>query len=279
LESESLEVNARTVDDAIVKASQMLGRPKEDLQITVLSEGRGGILGIGAEDAHILVSVRPEVLAPVAPEPEIESEPEPVAEVAPGPARRGGRGRERRGEPSARSEAVAEDVAVAEAAGAGAGGRPPPAPVTAEVAEEARNILLDVLDLLGMDTDVEIQEREGTLVLEVIGEDLGLLIGRRGETLTSLQFVLNLILAKRLKKWSRVVVDVEGYRSRREATLSGLAQRMAFRVQQTGQAVALEAMPAGERRIIHMALADHPQVSTGSVGEGDHRKVVISPRR
>ena len=130
-----------------------------------------------------------------------------------------------------------------------------------------------------MDTDVEIQQREGTLVLEVIGEDLGLLIGRRGETLTSLQFVLNLILAKRLKKWSRVVVDVEGYRSRREATLSGLAKRMAYRVQQTGQAVALEAMPAGERRIIHLALADHPHVSTGSVGEGDHRKVVISPRR
>jgi spoIIIJ-associated protein len=130
-----------------------------------------------------------------------------------------------------------------------------------------------------MDTDVEIQQRDGTLVLEVIGEELGLLIGRRGETLTSLQFVLNLILAKRLKKWSRVVVDVEGYRSRREATLSGLAKRMAYRVQQTGQAVALEAMPAGERRIIHLALADHPHVSTGSVGEGDHRKVVISPRR
>ena len=194
-------------------------------------------------------------------------------------ARRGGRGRGRGGETAERGEARAEEAAVAEAAGGEEGGRQPPAPVTPEVAEEARNILLDVLDLLGMDTDVEIQQREGTLVLEVIGEDLGLLIGRRGETLTSLQFVLNLILAKRLKKWSRVVVDVEGYRSRREATLSGLAKRMAYRVQQTGQPVALEAMPAGERRIIHLALADHPQVSTGSVGEGDHRKVVISPRR
>jgi spoIIIJ-associated protein len=265
LESESLEVNARTVDDAIVKATQMLGRPREDLQITVLSEGRGGILGIGAEDAHILVSVKPEPSRPV--------EPEPAVAAAPASARRGRRGRERRG------EAGDEDTAVAEAVGGEVGGRQPPAPVTAEVADEARNILLDVLDLLGMDTDVEIQQREGTLVLEVIGEDLGLLIGRRGETLTSLQFVLNLILAKRLKKWSRVVVDVEGYRSRREATLSGLAKRMAYRVQQTGQAVALEAMPAGERRIIHLALADHPHVSTGSVGEGDHRKVVISPRR
>jgi spoIIIJ-associated protein len=273
LESESLEVNARTVDDAIAKATRMLGRPREDLQITVLSEGRGGILGIGAEDAHILVSVKPEPSRPV------EPEPEPAAEVAPTPSRRGGRARAPRAEVAARSEVGAEDVAVAEATSGEEGGRQPPAPVTAEVADEARNILLDVLDLLGMDTDVEIQQREGTLVLEVIGEDLGLLIGRRGETLTSLQFVLNLILAKRLKKWSRIVVDVEGYRSRREATLSGLAKRMAYRVQQTGQPVALEAMPAGERRIIHLALADHPHVSTGSVGEGDHRKVVISPRR
>jgi len=269
LDSESLEVNARTVEDAIVKATQLLGRGRDDLQITVLSEGRGGILGIGAEDAHILVSVKPEAVRPPEPEPVA-----PPAEPAAAPvARGGGRGRGRR------PEAGEEDAAVAEAAGGESGGREPPAPVTPEVAEEARNILLDVLDLLGMDTDVEIQQRDGTLVLEVIGEDLGLLIGRRGETLTSLQFVLNLILAKRLKKWSRVVVDVEGYRSRREATLSGLAKRMAYRVQQTGQAVALEAMPAGERRIIHLALADHPHVSTGSVGEGDHRKVVISPRR
>src|SRR5262245_27439911 len=251
----------------------MLGRPKEELQITVLSEGRGGILGIGAEDAHILVSIKPEAARPVAPAPE------PAAEAAPAPARAGGRGREPRGDRATAGAGAAEEAAVAEAASGEDGGRQPPARVTAEVADEARNILLDLLDLLGMDTDVEIQQRDGTLLLEVIGEDLGLLIGRRGETLTSLQFVLNLILAKRLKKWSRIVVDVEGYRSRREATLSGLAKRMAYRVQQTGQAVALEAMPAGERRIIHLALADHPHVSTGSVGEGDHRKVVISPRR
>src|SRR6185503_17789088 len=113
-------------------------------------------------------------------------EPEPVAEAVPAAARRGGRGRgrERGAETADRGESRAEEAAVAEAAGGEEGGRQPPAPVTPEVAEEARNILLDVLDLLGMDTDVEIQQREGTLVLEVIGEDLGLLIGRRGETLT-----------------------------------------------------------------------------------------------
>jgi spoIIIJ-associated protein len=234
METESLEFTGRTVDEAIARATESLSRPQEDLEITILSEGKGGILGIGAEDAHILVSVK-SVTAPPTGVPTIEA-PEEHEE------------RER-------------------------------APITPELEQEARNILLDLLDLLGMDTDVEIGRRDGNLVLSVVGEDLGLLIGRRGETLTSLQFVLNLILAKRLKKWARVVVDVEGYRARREETLSGLAQRVASRVQQTGQPVALEAMPAGERRIIHLALADHPHVSTGSVGEGDHRKVVISPKR
>lgn len=233
MESESLEFTGRTVEEAVARATESLGRPQKELEITILSEGRGGILGIGAEDAHILVAVKtssanPTTLPPIdAPKSSDEER----------------------------------------------------APITPELEQEARNVLLDLLDLLGMDTDVEIDHRDGNLVLGVIGEDLGLLIGRRGETLTSLQFILNLILAKRLKKWARVVVDVEGYRARREETLSGLAQRVASRVQQTGLPVALEAMPAGERRIIHLALADHPHVSTGSVGEGDHRKVVISPKR
>ena len=238
MENESLEVTARTVDEAITKATEQLGRPRDDLEITVLSEGRSGILGLGAEDAHILVSVKAIAVAPV--------------EM---PAVEPPRGESEDGETRER------------------------APITPELEAEARNVLLDLLDLLGMNTDVETDRREGNLVLSVIGEDLGLLIGRRGETLTSLQFVLNLILAKRMKRWARVVVDVEGYRARREETLSGLAHRVAARVQETGQPVALEAMPAGERRIIHMALAEHPHVSTGSVGEGDHRKVVVSPKR
>lgn len=241
MENESLEFTGRTVDEATARAIESLGRPKEDLEITVLSEGRGGILGIGAEDAHILVSVKAVTVAPTEVPPPLE-----VTASLAAPEERDERER---------------------------------APITPELEEEARNILLDLLDLLGMDTDVEGGRRDGNLVLSVVGEDLGLLIGRRGETLTSLQFVLNLILAKRLKKWARVVVDVEGYRARREETLGDLAQRVALRVHETGQPVALEAMPAGERRIIHMALADHPHVSTGSVGEGDHRKVVISPKR
>jgi spoIIIJ-associated protein len=245
MEGESLEVSARTVAEAVKKATQLTGRSEDDLQITVLSEGSRGVLGIGGQDAHILVSVKPA--------------PSPAAAAAP--------------------SALAVDEEVEEAAAtADEEAKARAAPPAEEISDEARMILLDLLDLMSMDTDVEIHQRDDNLVLEVVGEDLGLLIGRRGETLSALQFLLNLILAKRLKKWARVIVDVEGYRARREQTLSGLARRIAFRVRETGQPIALEAMPANERRIIHLALADNPHVSTGSVGEGDQRKVVISPK-
>jgi spoIIIJ-associated protein len=240
VEGESLEVSGKTVADAIKRATELTGRPEADLQVTVLSEGSKGILGIGGEDAHILVAVK--------------ASPPPAPDEAEAPA------------PAAAAEEPSHDITER-------------APITEELANDARMVLLDLLDLMSMDTDVEVHERDNNLVLEVIGEDLGLLIGRRGETLAALQFLLNLVLAKRLKKWARVVVDVEGYRARREETLGGLARRIAFRVRETGQPIALEAMPANERRIIHMALADNPHVATGSVGEGDHRKVVISPKR
>jgi spoIIIJ-associated protein len=262
MEGESLEVSAKTVAEAVKKATQLTGRSEDDLQITVLSEGSRGVLGIGGQDAHILVSVRS------AAAPEVVAAPDAVA--APAPPREA---------PVAASSAVAVHDEVEEAAASvDEEAKARAAPPSEEISDEARMVLLDLLDLMSMDTDVEIHQRDGNLVLEVVGEDLGLLIGRRGETLSALQFLLNLILAKRLKKWARVIVDVEGYRARREQTLSGLARRIAFRVRETGQPIALEAMPANERRIIHLALADNPHVSTGSVGEGDQRKVVISPK-
>jgi spoIIIJ-associated protein len=105
------------------------------------------------------------------------------------------------------------------------------------------------------------------------------LIGRRGETLTSLQFVTNLILSRRLRRFARLGVDVESYRLRREESLRGLAQRMAERVQASRQSVTLEAMPPHERRIIHLTLNDHPHVMTQSIGEDAERKVVIMVRK
>ena len=110
-------------------------------------------------------------------------------------------------------------------------------------------------------------------VLDVEGDDLGILIGRRGETLASLQYLLNLMVARQLAEHVAFTVDVEGYRRRRERQLTTLARRMADQVRRTKRPVTLEPMPPNERRIIHLTLAEDRQVETSSIGEGDDRKV------
>ncbi len=114
--------------------------------------------------------------------------------------------------------------------------------------------------------------------LEIQGRDLGALIGRRGETLAALQYITRLIASRDLERRANIVIDVEGYKSRRETMLRRLAKRMAEQAIQRGRTVSLEPMPPHERRIIHLALRDNPNVTTESVGEGDHRKVTIIPR-
>ncbi len=111
-----------------------------------------------------------------------------------------------------------------------------------------------------------------------MGDDLGVLIGRRGQTLQSLQYITRLIVSREVQHWVNLVVDVEKYKLRREKSLRQLAQRMAERVAFGGQPVALEPMPPNERRIIHLALRDHLVVTTKSIGKGDRRKVTIVPK-
>jgi len=115
-------------------------------------------------------------------------------------------------------------------------------------------------------------------ILEVQGTDLGVLIGRRGETLIALQYVTRLMASRDLERRAHIVVDIEGYRARRETMLRRLAKRMADQAMQRGRTVSLEPMPPHERRIIHLTLRNHPSVTTESVGEGDNRKVTIVPR-
>ena len=116
-------------------------------------------------------------------------------------------------------------------------------------------------------------------VLDIQGDDLGVLIGRRGQTMAALQYMLNLLVTKRYRQHAPFGVDVDGYRQRREESLRELAFRMADRVRETGRSVTLEPMPANERRIVHLALAKDPTVGTNSVGEGESRKVAITIRR
>jgi spoIIIJ-associated protein len=151
------------------------------------------------------------------------------------------------------------------------------------VTAEAKEILLTLLRGMGLRARVEVlrdlaSEDERAFVLNIIGDDLGILIGRRGETLRDLEYLARLLVAQKTGKPARLVVDVEGYRTRRERVLNELAKRMAERVQTNRQPITLEAMPPNERRIVHLALRDHTQVRTESVGLGENRKVTIIPQ-
>ncbi|HMQ35507.1 MAG TPA: RNA-binding cell elongation regulator Jag/EloR [Chloroflexaceae bacterium] len=168
---------------------------------------------------------------------------------------------------------------------------PPPASNLEEVQQIARGILDDLLSRMDIHAYVtpvvtrvpgQKGDIEETITLHVEGADeeaMGLLIGRRGETLRSLQFLLNLLVSRRVQKWPQVVVDVGNYRQRRQESLEGLARRMAERVRQTGRPIMLEPMAAYERRIVHLALREDKTIYTESSGEGENRKIVIYPAK
>lgn len=128
------------------------------------------------------------------------------------------------------------------------------------------------------ETYVRDDTEDGSLVFEIEGDDAGLLIGRRGETLQALQFLVRMVVSRQLGRKAFVVIDVEDYRQRRADMLRSLARRTAGRVASSGRSSALDPMPPGERRIVHMSLATHPRVVTESEGEGNQRRVVILPR-
>jgi len=118
-----------------------------------------------------------------------------------------------------------------------------------------------------------------TVFIDIHGPHAGMLIGKRGEHLAQFQYLVNVLVNRRLPSWTRVIIDVEGYRSRREESLIALAHRVARQVARTRQPVTLEPMPANERRVIHVALRDNPDVETRSSGEGEERRVTVYPRR
>jgi spoIIIJ-associated protein len=139
------------------------------------------------------------------------------------------------------------------------------------------DILFDILDLMGLEAEIEFEEREDHVRYHIEGTELGVLIGRHGQTLEALQFLVGVINARRGLVDYRVIIDVEGYRERREKQLRELARRSAQRAQREGRKIVLAPMPAGERRVIHMTLANHAQVKTYSEGKEPERCVVVSP--
>lgn len=145
----------------------------------------------------------------------------------------------------------------------------------ASLAKEVLEALLQSMEISAEVSVTQASTDELPLSLDIEGDDLGILIGRRGTTLASLQYILRLIVTESLKMWVPVNVDVAGYKKRRYESLRDLALRLAEQVKRNRRLITLEPMPADERRIIHLALADHPDVATQSMGEGETRKVAI----
>jgi len=155
---------------------------------------------------------------------------------------------------------------------------------TAIKCKEALELLLYKLGITARvvpHTEPFIKDADNTIspiTLDIRGEDLGILIGRRGQTLASLQYILRLMVTHETKSWTPVIIDVEGYKQRRYQSLQSLALRIADQVKTSKSPFKLEAMPSFERRIIHLTLADHPEVTTFSTGEGESRRVVIATK-
>lgn len=156
-----------------------------------------------------------------------------------------------------------------------------------EITDAARDILETLLDLMEIPASVNLvhealvesrTEAPSSITLNVEGDDLGILIGRRGQTLSCLQYLVRIIIGQQKKVWLPIVIDVEGYKQRRCNALQTMALRIAEQVTQRKDRFALEPMPAFDRRIIHLALVDHPDVTTESSGEGEARRVVIIPK-
>jgi len=155
----------------------------------------------------------------------------------------------------------------------------PLVPLEKDIVGVAIEVLENLLRSMEVTGAIKASSGEIPIALDIEGDDLGILIGRRGQTLACLQYIVRLIVAGRLKAWLPLSIDICGYKKRRRDSLQKLASRLAEQVKLRHRAMTLEPMPADERRIIHLALANHPEVATHSVGEGEGRKVVILLKR
>ncbi|TMF74576.1 MAG: protein jag [Chloroflexi bacterium] len=241
------EFTGRSVEEAIERGLRALGKKRTDVEYEVLEKGKpANVLGIGGEDARVLITFVEE---------EAPSEPLPVIDEAEVPRRPDAlRERERR-----------EDTEAEESA-----------PALAEELAAGAEVLRDLLALMGVEAEVALGDGSGREGVEVLGPDLGALIGRGGENLVALQQITSAITSRRVGRTVHVPLDIEGYRHRREEQLREIARRVASRVRTSGQAVTLEPMLAYERRIVHLAVQDTPGVKTESVGVDPNRRVVIS---
>ena len=254
--TENHEFNAASVEEAVNKASQQLGLPKEDLDYEVLDTGSSGFLGMGSRDARIaVVSETPQEETVAASE--IESTEEVVNED--------------NGHDSPAQSAAPDDVSDQDLPDE----EHPAAPE--DLLKEVEQFVSYSVETMGLDARIDVYDAEGFIAVDVTSGEAGLFIGQKGETIDAFQYLLNVAVYRDRPYVKRIVVDSEGYRQRRVEAVQGIAHRMARKAAREGRLVELPPMNTSERRIVHMFLKDNAQVSTASQGNGENRRVTVSP--
>ncbi len=315
---ESIEASGKSVDEAVQQALVRLGKRREEVEVSVLQEPSRGTFGIGSKDARVLVTVRqgskgavitPEmadaILGPDVPDvvideefdeeedeefededEEFEDEDELEDDEEFDEEEESEEDEEFEDDepvPFIASNAPVEQSLILEQANVArvsTGELQDVETPSREDIEITVDVLQHILRYMNIHATVQVRSTEPlTLNIHGINENLGLLIGRRGETLAALQLLVSLIVSHRTRHRMRIIVDAENYRERREENLRSLALRVAQQVRNYRRSIALEAMPPHERRIVHIALADSKDISTESIGEGEERRVVISLKR
>lgn len=277
------EYTARSVEEALEKALNEMMLTRDDIDYEIITQPSKGFLGFGQKDAVVKVKRKvveelKDIVENIVEERKQEEEVDPTACVCDmeeeqeeyvAPSREEVvKKQEEEIDPTAcvcdMEEEQEEYVAPAKNR-------------TEEAAEKGKAFLAKTFEEMGLQVDIVTKEKNGYLYFDLKGENLGILIGRRGDTLDSLQFLLNLVINEKNSAKIKGIIDVENYRAKREDTLIGLSHKLAAKARKTGQKVVLEPMNPQERRIIHMALQNDRRVTTYSEGEEPYRKVVIVP--
>ena len=250
-EKTTLEVIAPTTEEAIENGLTQLGLTEEDVDIEILDSGSKGLLGIGGRQSRVKLMVKD----PSSTLPEVQSQfdekPEKDDELD-----------------ISMIKSVDQDSLTDE--------EKQNLKVTKTVVEELLERMRVKASITPHYVEPEDERDRRVILVDIQGNDLSILIGRRSETLNALQYITSLIVSKELNKWVPLMIDVQGYRERRNRQLRQLGRKMAEQAIQSGRKQVLEPMPANERRVIHLELRDHPQVFTESTGDEPYRKVTIS---
>jgi spoIIIJ-associated protein len=243
---DSVEAEGDSIDAAINAALKVLGTTRDRVEIEILANASRGIFGIGSRKARVRAAVRPPISADAA-------EPPVVAATAP------------RTHPATANSAAAAPVRTAN-----------PAPIDDGTGVRAAKILEEIVKHIGVEATVTIGAEDGHLLLNLVGDSSGVLIGRRGQMLDALEYLINRIVG-RDEGASRLLVDSENYRARRRESLEEMARRMGDHAKRKGKPVTLNPMSPHDRRIVHLILQDDTSLTTKSSGKGYFRRLIIIP--